>query len=68
MSTADRESTSDAGVDWKKSSYSGSSGGNCVETREGKRCAVRDTAYRSLGALEVSGGEWNAVLVSLKKR
>lgn len=52
---------------WHKSSYSGSSGGNCVEAREGERCAVRDTAHRSLGALEVPAGEWNAVLVSLKK-
>ncbi|WP_231391443.1 DUF397 domain-containing protein [Nocardiopsis sp. CNS-639] len=52
---------------WHKSSYSGSSGGNCVEAREGERCAVRDTAHRSLGTLEVPAGEWNAVLVSLKK-
>ncbi|ASU58382.1 DUF397 domain-containing protein [Nocardiopsis dassonvillei] len=68
MSTADRENTSDTWGDWKKSSYSGRSGGDCVEARDGKRCAVRDTAHRSLGALEVSAGEWNAVLASLKKR
>lgn len=53
---------------WHKSSYSGSSGGNCVETREGQRCAIRDTAHRSLGALEVPAGEWNAMLGALKGR
>lgn len=51
---------------WHKSSYSGSSGGNCVEAREGQRCAIRDTAHRSLGTLEVSAGEWSATLGALK--
>jgi hypothetical protein len=52
---------------WRKSSYSGGNGGNCVEVADTSTgAAVRDTQNRHLGHLEASRGEWNDFLWALK--
>lgn len=54
-------------MNWRTSSYSGNSGGNCVET--GARLdaiAVRDSKDRSGGILAYSRVEWAAFISSLK--
>ncbi|GAA1510840.1 DUF397 domain-containing protein [Sphaerisporangium rubeum] len=53
---------------WKKSTYSGSNGGNCVEVANlsGGRRAVRDSKDRCGPALVVPAREWT-VLVRLIK-
>ena len=51
--------------EWRKSSYSGGSSGNCLEARvdAGKgRALIRDTQNRELGALAVPAQEWIALL------
>lgn len=51
-------------VGWHKSSYS-SSGGNCVETREGVHGTdVRDTQNREAGHLSFNRTEWLAALAA----
>ncbi|WP_431889262.1 DUF397 domain-containing protein [Nocardiopsis alba] len=48
---------------WRKSSYSGGNGGNCVEAcSTEKGAAVRDTQNRHLGHLEAPQSEWSAFL------
>ncbi|MET9797439.1 DUF397 domain-containing protein [Nocardiopsis alba] len=52
---------------WRKSSYSGGNGGNCVEAcSTDKGAAMRDTQNRSLGYLEASQSEWSGFLQALK--
>lgn len=52
--------------DWRKSSYSNGTGGDCVEARAiGQGAAVRDTRNRELGTLDFDAHEWNALLGSL---
>ncbi|WP_394350482.1 DUF397 domain-containing protein [Nocardiopsis quinghaiensis] len=54
-------------TDWKKSSYSGGNGGDCVEARQtAVGAAVRDTRNRHLGCLEATGAEWTALLEAVK--
>jgi hypothetical protein len=44
---------------WRKSSYSGSNGGNCVEVRDGPGVIlVRDTADRNGPALAIDPAAW----------
>lgn len=45
---------------WRTSTYSGSSGGNCVEVRPGTRVGVRDTKNRNRGQLAVPATAWAA--------
>ncbi|PDP88762.1 DUF397 domain-containing protein [Glycomyces fuscus] len=53
--------------EWKKSTYSGGNGGQCVEARRTSAgAAVRDTQNRHLGHLEASGAEWTALLEAVK--
>lgn len=53
--------------DWRKSSYSGTDGGNCVETASGSGAVlVRDTAERGGVTLAVSPRAWRVLLGSLK--
>jgi hypothetical protein len=52
---------------WRKSSYSGSSGGKCVEVAEGPTTGVRDTQHRGLVELDVLVREWNALLSAISK-
>ncbi|GAB2494959.1 DUF397 domain-containing protein [Nocardiopsis aegyptia] len=51
---------------WRKSSYSGGGGGNCVEVAEGRNVLVRDTQNRRLGHLTFENAEWTGLLTALK--
>lgn len=52
---------------WKKSSYSGGNGGDCVEVAESPQQAkIRDTKNRQAGHLTVPAAEWSAFLADLK--
>ncbi|WP_131099510.1 DUF397 domain-containing protein [Streptomonospora litoralis] len=52
---------------WKKSSYSGGNGGDCVEVAQSaEHVKIRDTRHRSAGHLAVSASEWSAFLADLK--
>jgi hypothetical protein len=46
-------------LSWRKSSYSGGNGGQCVETASaGSAVLVRDTTNRDGGTLAFSAGVW----------
>jgi Domain of unknown function (DUF397) len=52
---------------WRKSSYSGGSGGNCVEVGQAARTvAVRDTKNRDGAVVSVSAEVWSVFMESLK--
>ena len=52
---------------WRKSSYSGGNGGNCVEVAStAVGTLFRDTQNRNLGHLETPAREWNALLLTIK--
>jgi hypothetical protein len=52
---------------WRKSSYSGTSGGNCVEVGGTARVVlVRDTKDRDGGALAFAADAWEAFTTSLR--
>lgn len=52
---------------WRKSSYSGSSGGDCVEVADtASTVMVRDTKDRNGGTLTFTAGAWAAFTASLK--
>lgn len=54
-------------LNWRKSSYSGSHGGDCVEVATaGDGAAVRDTEHREAGHLTLPSEEWTAFLVAVK--
>jgi len=54
-------------LNWHKSSYSGSNGGNCVEVaRDGDHVLVRNTRDRAGGTLDFTGGEWRAFLAGAR--
>lgn len=55
-------------VHWFKSSYSGSQGGNCVETAglSRKRIGVRDSKDTARGHLTVSPAAWTALTQAVK--
>ncbi|WP_329424375.1 DUF397 domain-containing protein [Streptosporangium sp. NBC_01495] len=57
-----------SGADWKKSSLSGESGGNCVEVAGNLpgAIAVRDSKNPTGPALVLSRGEWGAFLTAVK--
>ena len=49
-----------AGTTWRKSSYSGSQGDNCVEVRpETDAVAVRDTKNHAAGIIVVGATAWS---------
>ncbi|MYS23379.1 protein of unknown function [Streptomyces sp. DvalAA-14] len=56
------------GVDWYKSSYSNSSGGNCVEIADGVPgvVPVRDSKDPEGPALRFTPASWTAFLADLK--
>ncbi|CAL9550273.1 hypothetical protein SUDANB121_04441 [Nocardiopsis dassonvillei] len=56
------------GLVFRKSSYSGGNGGDCVEVAEGAETLVRDTRNRELGHLGFSAEEWTALLRALPAR
>jgi hypothetical protein len=54
-------------MEWRKSSYSGENGGNCVECGTGSGAiAVRDTTNRDGGTLAFSADVWQGFLTGLK--
>jgi hypothetical protein len=54
-------------MEWRKSSYSGSNGGNCVETASGDSVVlVRDTADRDGGTLAITADAWRSFLGTLR--
>lgn len=53
---------------WRKSTYSGGTGGNCVEVGgTADRVLVRDTKNRETLTLSVSPGAWKTFTRTLKK-
>jgi hypothetical protein len=60
------------GANWRKSSYSGSNGGQCVEVgnaahRAGLRnVVVRDTTDRAGTALTFPAGTWRTLLTQVR--
>jgi hypothetical protein len=52
--------------EWRKSSYSGGSAGNCVEARIADEAVqLRDTQNRELGRLAIPAREWAAFLAGI---
>jgi hypothetical protein len=45
-------------MDWRKSSYSGANGGDCVEVASAEIVAVRDTTDREGVTLEFTAAAW----------
>ena len=56
-----------AGAQWRKSTYSGGSGGNCVEvaTNLPGLIAVRDSKNREAPALLLTPAQWRAFTAAL---
>ena len=53
---------------WRKSSYSGGNGGNCVEVAPaGNNIAVRDSHEPDGPRLQFSAAEWRAFLAHIKE-
>jgi hypothetical protein len=50
--------------DWRKSTYSDATGGNCVEVTADAAVMVRDTAQRDGVTLQFSAPAWRAFLVA----
>lgn len=54
-------------MDWRKSSYSDSNGGSCVETASGSGVIlVRDTTNRDGGTLSFADDAWTTFTAGLK--
>jgi Domain of unknown function (DUF397) len=54
-------------MDWRKSTYSGTTGGSCVETASNAGSVlVRDTTDRDGGTLAFPAGAWEAFTASLR--
>jgi hypothetical protein len=53
--------------DWRKSSYSGSNGGNCVEVASEDVILVRDTTDRDGFTLTVPADAWRALVQSVRR-
>lgn len=53
-------------MDFRKSTYSGSDGGNCVEVASAERVMVRDTTDREGGTLAFTASAWETFVVGLK--
>jgi hypothetical protein len=51
---------------WRKSSYSGSNGGNCVEVAATDHVLVRDTTDREGPALGFAPKAWAAFIQAVK--
>ncbi|NKY96619.1 DUF397 domain-containing protein [Nocardiopsis dassonvillei subsp. albirubida] len=59
----------DTWVNWRKSTYSGGSGGQCAEIGQrpdGSAVAIRDTKTPDQEHLPFSRSEWNAMLGAVK--
>lgn len=54
-------------LDWRKSSYSGGGGGNCVEVADTPSGSlVRDTQNRQAGHIEAPSAQWAALVAAVK--
>ena len=53
-------------MDWRKSSYSGANGGDCVEVASANGVAVRDTTNRDGMTLEFPAGAWALFVMGLR--
>lgn len=54
-------------MNWRKSSYSGDSGGNCVEVAASGIVLVRDTTQHGHGpVLRVTPADWTRLVTSVK--
>lgn len=53
---------------WKKSTYSDSAGGNCVEVcvHTSHDIAMRDSKSPNSGTLNLSAAEWSGLIVTAK--
>jgi hypothetical protein len=54
------------GAPWRKSSYSGGNGGECVEVASADSVMVRDTADRKGATLSFSAPAWLEFLSSVR--
>jgi hypothetical protein len=53
-------------MDWRKSSYSGANGGQCVEVASSDGVVVRDTTDRDGMTLEFPTEAWTAFVTRLR--
>ena len=53
-------------MDWRKSSYSSGSGGQCVEVASGADVMIRDTTDRDGGTLAFTADAWQRFTSGLK--
>ena len=53
-------------MDWRKSSYSGANGGQCVEVASAGGVAVRDTTDREGVTLKFSAEAWQQFTLRLR--
>ena len=53
-------------MDWRKSSYSGANGGDCVEVASAEGVAVRDTTDREGVTLEFTAEVWQQFTLRLR--
>lgn len=53
-------------MDWRKSSYSGANGGQCVEVASAKGVSVRDTTDREGVTVEFSAEAWRQLTLRLR--
>ena len=53
-------------MDWRKSSYSGANGGQCVEVASAEIVAVRDTTDREGVTLQFSAAAWQQFTLRLR--
>lgn len=53
-------------MDWRKSSFSGANGGDCVEVASADGVMVRDTTNRGGGTLAFTADAWAKFTASLR--
>ena len=56
-----------ANLSWRKSSYSGNGGANCVEVGNADRVLVRDTTDRTGPVLRFTPGAWRRFADRVKR-
>jgi hypothetical protein len=52
---------------WRKSSYSGDNGGECVEVAVDRTVLVRDSVDRTGSSLAFTAYAWQAFMATIKK-
>jgi Domain of unknown function (DUF397) len=51
---------------WRKSTYSDATGGQCIEVASGDNVLVRDTTNRDGGTLTFTASAWQAFTAGIK--